>query len=512
MDTSLYRIPECPTDYVGLISGKSGLTRFELPQPFRVAVIGAGAAGLVAAFELARAGIEPVVYEASDRIGGRLYSYRFPGDPHAIAELGAMRFPPTAFTLFHYVKAFGLQTQTFPDPLVVPTALYVGNERHICRSEAELPPSLQRVAKKWTDLINGIVQLERRKDAGAEARRRLWDEHVKKYADLSFYQVLAGSGWTRDEISLFGSLGLGTGGFDSLYGISFLEMLRIVHCRWETDQKLIKGGVEQLAVRFWDTRRECRHFGKTSVCELNGGTWRPAVRSIARDGGRIRVCDCSGGVDSFDAVILACMLPAVEAGIEIAAGIFSPPVTRAIRRVHHIGSSKVFVRTRKAFWKDDRDFPRCALTDEMTRGSYLFDFDDSESGVVCISYTWEDASQKFLALSPGQQVDACLKILERIPGAERFRSQIEETITVSWEKMPYYHGAFKLNYPGEYGSQLALFEQNRAADPAWDCGVYLAGDSVSFAGGWVEGALQTGIQAAICAINRCFKNRVKNKG
>jgi tryptophan 2-monooxygenase len=148
----------------------------------------------------------------------------------------------------------------------------------------------------------------------------------------------------------------------------------------------------------------------------------------------------------------------------------------------------------------------------MTRGTYLFDFDDSDSGVVCLSYTWEDASQKFLALSPERQVDECLKILERILGVERFRSQVEETITVSWEKMPYYHGAFKLNYPGEYRYQRALFEQNRAADPVSDRGVYLAGDSVSFSGGWVEGALQTGIQAAICAINRCFKNQVKNSG
>jgi monoamine oxidase len=100
-------------------------------------------------------------------------------------------------------------------------------------------------------------------------------------------------------------------------------------------------------------------------------------------------------------------------------------------------------------------------------------------------------------------VDRCLNILERILGIERFRTQVEEIITVSWEKTPHYHGAFKLNYPGEYRHQLVLSEQNRATDPVWDRGVYLAGDSVSFSGGWVEGALQTGIQAAICAINYC---------
>jgi monoamine oxidase len=503
MDKTLYAIPENPTDYVALISRKDGLAGIRLPHSARVAVVGAGAAGLVAAYELARAGIEPVVYEASDRIGGRLYSYRFPGDPSAIAELGAMRFPPTAFTLGHYIKAFGLQTRTFPDPLVTPTALYVSNERHVCRGETELPPPLQHVARKWTNLIDGIVQLERRENSNLETRRSLWQEQIDRYADISFYQVLVDNGWSPAEISLFGSLGLGTGGFDSLYNISFLEIVRIVHCRWELDQQLIKGGVEQLAVRLWGTRRECRRFGVASVRELNHLRRRPGVRSIAMDGERIRIGDCLGGEDSFDAAILACTLPAIEANIDIGPGIFSPAVMKAIRSVHHIGSSKVFVRTREAFWKNDTGFPRCAITDELTRGTYLFDFDDSDSGVVCLSYTWEDASQKFLALTPEQKVEACLKALERVLGIERFRSQVEEILTISWEQTPHYHGAFKLNYPGQYTDQLMLSDQNRAADPAWDRGVYLAGDCVSFSGGWVEGALQTGIQAAISAIKHC---------
>jgi oxygen-dependent protoporphyrinogen oxidase len=38
----------------------------------RVAVLGAGITGLAAAFELARAGVEVVVYERSDRVGGKL--------------------------------------------------------------------------------------------------------------------------------------------------------------------------------------------------------------------------------------------------------------------------------------------------------------------------------------------------------------------------------------------------------------------------------------------------------
>jgi NADPH-dependent 2,4-dienoyl-CoA reductase/sulfur reductase-like enzyme len=42
----------------------------------RVIVIGAGLAGLVAAFVLARQGHDPIVLEAQNRVGGRVYTMR----------------------------------------------------------------------------------------------------------------------------------------------------------------------------------------------------------------------------------------------------------------------------------------------------------------------------------------------------------------------------------------------------------------------------------------------------
>lgn len=45
-------------------------------KPLRVVVLGAGVAGLSAAYELQRAGHEPIVLEARDRVGGRVWTLR----------------------------------------------------------------------------------------------------------------------------------------------------------------------------------------------------------------------------------------------------------------------------------------------------------------------------------------------------------------------------------------------------------------------------------------------------
>jgi monoamine oxidase len=53
----------------------------------RVCVIGAGFAGLAAAVALAEGGLEPLVLEARERVGGRVHSRRLPNG--AVVELGA---------------------------------------------------------------------------------------------------------------------------------------------------------------------------------------------------------------------------------------------------------------------------------------------------------------------------------------------------------------------------------------------------------------------------------------
>ena len=96
-----------------------------LPKDAKVAVIGCGAAGITASYELMRAGVTPYIYEASDRVGGRLWSAKHPNDTQNLYELGGMRFPLSSRVFWDYCSKFGVEGQKegekFPNPGEVTT-------------------------------------------------------------------------------------------------------------------------------------------------------------------------------------------------------------------------------------------------------------------------------------------------------------------------------------------------------------------------------------------------------
>lgn len=53
-----------------------------------VAIVGAGLAGLSAAYELQRAGLSFIILEARDRVGGKTWSQAVPGGDSAVVDLG----------------------------------------------------------------------------------------------------------------------------------------------------------------------------------------------------------------------------------------------------------------------------------------------------------------------------------------------------------------------------------------------------------------------------------------
>ena len=79
----------------------------------KIIVIGAGMSGLVAAYELVRAGHDVTILEARDRIGGRVLTIRSPFSNNHFAEGGAARIKPSHNLTVGYVNHFNLNLDPF---------------------------------------------------------------------------------------------------------------------------------------------------------------------------------------------------------------------------------------------------------------------------------------------------------------------------------------------------------------------------------------------------------------
>ena len=91
-----------------------GATEIALKSPAKkVLVLGAGMAGLVAAYELIQLGHDVTVLEARTRPGGRVHTLREPFADGLYAEAGAARIPDNHELTLKYVKQFELPLEPF---------------------------------------------------------------------------------------------------------------------------------------------------------------------------------------------------------------------------------------------------------------------------------------------------------------------------------------------------------------------------------------------------------------
>ncbi len=526
-------------DYAAFLGARDGSAPAPIgtgpASPRTVAVIGAGAAGLAAAYELSRVqNLSVHLFEAGDRLGGRMDSIVVDDPPFApkIFEMGCMRFPPTSATLFHYLGLFGLQPAgMFPDPGKVMTTLYYQNRVIPWPAGQPAPsdPDFQRIGNDFASMLRHILgdpSAPNRTDpttlidnwavyeddptpANQQNVVAAWQRILDEYKDTTYYRAVYQLGqdtnvverpWTEEDMDRFGALGVGSGGFGPLFEVNFVEILRLFANGWETNQQLLAQGIRAVVDGF------------QQAIAANGvrvATNQPAT-GIVRDGDQLLVQ--FGAITSapYDAVIVSTTTRAMQVMGLTAGAVIGEPSKVAVRELHLMSSSKLFVSTTSKFWYAEnnptgRPLPANIQTDEALRGLYCLDYDPpvdgkpntSGKGVVLVSYVWGDDSTKLLALDESQRMDLFLESLQAIDPqfTDLLRAQTEEVRIVDWQGEANYYGAFKLDYPGqEQACHDGYFQYQDGS------GVLLAGDSVSWAGGWVEGALTSGINAAVAAL------------
>ncbi|MBJ3764593.1 FAD-dependent oxidoreductase [Maribius pontilimi] len=515
-DTLTMLSPDFPFSYDRYLTHPAGLGHVpDARLGTEVAVIGAGMAGIVAAYELMKLGLRPVIYEAV-RIGGRLRSEPVPGVDDMVVELGGMRFPPTGRAFFHYLNKAGAETTGFPNPLsdaTPSTMIELGGEKHYARTAADLPPIFAEVGEAWTQALEDGAFLSQMQDAlrarDTNAIKKLWNDLVPDLDGQSFYGFLARSdAFARRDfrhLEVFGQVGFGSGGWDTDFPNSMLEILRIVYTGADDDHQLVKGGVEQVPNSIWrHAPDQMAHWPTgTTLSSLHNGATLGEVRKIRRaDDGGIAITDRWGNARHFAAAVVTCQSWLLSTTIDCDETLFDQTMWMAMERTHYMQSSKTFVIVDRPFWKETdritgRDRLSMTLSDRKTRGTYLLDFGDDRPGAICLSYTWNDDAMKWVTLPIDERVDLMIDSIEKIyPGLDIRSHIIGDPITVSWENDRYFMGAFKGNLPGHYRYQRRLFSHFMQDDmPERRRGLFLAGDSVSWTAGWAEGAVTTALNA-----------------
>jgi monoamine oxidase len=445
-------------------------------RPQKVVIVGAGMAGLSAAYELQRAGHEPLVLEAQPRVGGRVYTLREPFSDGLYAEAGAMRIPRIHDLTMAYIEKFKLKYSSFT--MGNANSYYFINGQRMRVSEANAnPDSLgfavaphergKSYAQMWDEAIRPIVK--KLETGGSNA----WDEIVAEYDEFSIREFLESRQWSEGAIEMYGLLA----DQEAIMNTSFLELLREEVGNYYTNMIELDGGMDHLPRAFLPALRGRIRFGAKMIAMDQS----PESVTIHYETAAGRM------TATGDYAIITAPFPVLR-HIEVLKP-FSRVKRRAIRQAHYDASAKILFQCRRRFWEeDDGIFGGGTITDLPVRVMYYPDHHrDTGRGIILASYTWGEDAERWASLSPRDRIEQALEDVAQIH--PQITQEFEVGVSHVWHNAEFAAGAFALFDPGQ---QTLLYNAMIAPEGR----IHFAGEHASLAHAWIQGAIESGLRAA----------------
>ena len=166
---------------------------------------------------------------------------------------------------------------------------------------------------------------------------------------------------------------------------------------------------------------------------------------------------------------------------------------KAIEDIWYGPSSKIMLQCKTRFWETEHQIQGGFTKTNLPVGQIHYPsnpgFNTIPSGIkegILLVYTWKSEALLFGALDPDLAVaEAVDQIAEIHP---QIRKQFEFGAIKAWYNDPAEQGAYALLKPRQVKNVRWLMYPWR--------NIYFAGEAISFAQGWIQGALESGLRAA----------------
>lgn len=443
--------------------------------PGGVIVVGAGLAGLAAAWELTRAGADVTVLEARPEPGGRVRTLRAPFADGLYAEAGALHIPDCHRLVRRQAEHLGL-TLVAVEPRPAGELYYVRGRRVVTGDGGaeswpfDLTPEERALglAGMWARYVAGALA-----EIGDPTAPGWPGPDLARYDGMTMADFLRARGASPEAVALLalGYLDLGGDGIDSYSALSMLRDLALrrgSHRVWA-----IAGGNDRLPEAMAARLAGRIRYG-TPVIRLEPGARTAAV--LTGPAGRIRrwVADH----------VICTLPPRVLAALDVEPT-FSPARRAAIDAIGATSVTRLLLQTRTRFWR--ARLPASAVTDLPVK--WVGDataIQPGARGILDAHVSGADA-RRLAGLPPSERIAHVVAHVERVyPGT---RSQLETAAVVDWDADPWARGGYAWFRPGQLTSGLRAL-----AGP--EGRIHFAGEHLSSASGWMEGALESGLRAA----------------
>ena len=435
-----------------------------------VTIIGAGLAGLTAAYDLQRAGWNVVVLEARDRVGGRVYSIRSFARGQ-VAEGGGEYIDAHHTRMIALAKEFNLKLGLS------------GSWQSQSGDWACFEGKAGRVTDKAIWGFDLAEEIERGWAAMAELSKNISDPYQPQAAhEAERLDAMSAADWIRVvDVHPIAKKYFITH-IRSEYTceperLSLLDLCRNAKMYYSSTERLpssrVIGGNDLIPRALADALSDVRLNAEVKAVRLSPDGVAVTYQQV----------DSHLTIDSAFAILA---IPLTTARLIE----FNPPLpaahARMVNELSYGTVTKVLIQYRKRFWNEIGWNGRIGSDLPIGYAWHATSHIESDDGILTV-YTGGEPGVRLSVLSDAERIRLAVEEIERLfPGSAGL---IEHTETVAWVNEPFTRASYMALAPGE-----VLKHWKTLFEPAGR--LFFAGEHATATQGFMEGAVESGQRAA----------------